>query len=1391
MNQSRNLSKFTRQYQLSKTLRFELKPIGKTAEWIKKHDIIGVEEEKLIGKDAKLAKHYKYAKRLLDEMHRVFIEDALKLNLDSKNVKKLKKKIEELSELDDIKIDSELGQLFKSILDERANCWIKEYCSEMPKFWQKDIVELQSKIDFEANNQRKKGYKSAINAIQKKIDNPAKSIKKKNIEVMYSNEDAMCLLEWKVRTGIVKATFRELEQGVSDKFIPVDKLKEYLRSFNKFYTYFLGFNKNRANVYDTKGDISTSIIHRTFSDNLKFHLSNIKKWETIKKSLIKYEAEFAEKNYNWKEKLDEVEESCGYSLDKLFSIDIFIKYINQSGIDKYNECIGGLPELTDKHKIQGINEFINLCRQQVKGTRQQFPPMQEMYKQILSKSEKTFIPEFNDDKDLFAAVKNFNNEYFISDTGKSFLEKQLSDFSELIPELSSKKDMLFIAKDKVTFFSQKLTGNWNCINTELLEILGETKYNKEKHFSFSQIEEALNAGLKNETFSIDKKYLNSGNILFNFFIEYYQEQVTECCINWKALQNSKLFEQNEIDKNRNNPGDKGFEQISVLKAYLDSANTLLSFLKNWNIDNKLKSKPETDKHLYEIIDNLIDGYNIINLYNMVRNHVIKKPFSTEKIKINFENSTLLDGWDRNKESDNYGIILEKNGLFYLGLLTPESNKIFDYEISESDSTKKKQEKESLKKKIISNKEDSSYRKVNYKLLPGANKMLPKVFFAKSNYDLFNPPSELIKIKEQKLYTKENIQKHGIYALHKYIDFCINSLITHLDWSKSFGFTENSFKSSLEYNSIDEFYRDVEDKGYRLSFDNIKESYINEKIDCGELYLFQIYSKDFSINKKSYGKDNLHTSYWKQLFVEENLKDTVMKLNGQAEIFFRKASLKYSPEKLKSGHHAEELKNKFSYPIIKDKRFTEDKFFFHCPITLNTKAPSNSGSFNNKIREFLKNNPDVNIIGIDRGEKHLLYYSIINQQGEILEQGSLNEIANGFIPKGESLERKINYHSKLEKIQEDRNKARKSWGVIENIKELKAGYLSQVVHKLSKLIVEYNAIVVLEDLNIGFKRGRFGVEKQVYQKFEKALIDKLNYLVFKNKKSRLESGHYLNAYQLTNKFESFQKIGKQSGILFYTTASYTSTTDPITGFLKNVYHSYSSVEKSVNFWNSFDSILYNSELDRFEFTYTIGRIASKSMQKEIDEDQLTKLNWTVCSCVERSRYIKSGQTEQQKLDATSEQIGNKGYHEVFFVTDKLKDLLPKAGINHTINRDIKSQLVAKTEKTDKALHKSMFYLFNSIMNIRVTDSSKDKGTPENDYILSPVEPFFDSRKQYRKLPENGDANGAYNIARKGICILNRINVEDDPSKVNPSITKREWQEYVQSKVIVSKQLNIFD
>ena len=72
--------------------------------------------------------------------------------------------------------------------------------------------------------------------------------------------------------------------------------------------------------------------------------------------------------------------------------------------------------------------------------------------------------------------------------------------------------------------------------------------------------------------------------------------------------------------------------------------------------------------------------------------------------------------------------------------------------------------------------------------------------------------------------------------------------------------------------------------------------------------------------------------------------------------------------------------------------------------------------------------------------------------------------------------KVNYQEKLVHKEGDRDKARKNWQTIGNIKELKEGYLSNVVHEIAKMMVEHNAIVVMEDLNFGFKRGAFCCRK---------------------------------------------------------------------------------------------------------------------------------------------------------------------------------------------------------------------------------------------------------------------------------------------------------------------------
>jgi CRISPR-associated protein Cpf1 len=212
----------------------------------------------------------------------------------------------------------------------------------------------------------------------------------------------------------------------------------------------------------------------------------------------------------------------------------------------------------------------------------------------------------------------------------------------------------------------------------------------------------------------------------------------------------------------------------------------------------------------------------------------------------------------------------------------------------------------------------------------------------------------------------------------------------------------------------------------------------------------------------------------------------IKLNGEAEIFFRPASLHQQEQIVaKTGHYIGKRNRKDNPKALKNGRYIKDRFLFHCPVTLHfgTKA---EGKFNQRLNQhFVKNLDKMHIIGVDRGEKHLNFYSVIDMQGKLVEQGTLN-VVNG-----------VDYETLLSARAGERKNARQNRDTIGSIKDLKDGYISQVVHQLTDLVLKYNAIIVLEDLNGGFKIGRQKIEKSVYQKLELALAKKFSYLVLKD------------------------------------------------------------------------------------------------------------------------------------------------------------------------------------------------------------------------------------------------------------------------------------------------------
>ena len=1301
-----NFSEFVGQYEISKTLRFSLIPQWNTEKLL--------EENKVFKKDKIVNESYHKIKPFLDKLHSIFINESLLnikldfsiayekfLEIEKESDKTKKKKLRD--EFDKIK-----SELRKNLVKWFKNTWEKW----KENYWNKTYLD---------DKWKEKKY-------------PIKW-------------DSYKILMSETNINILSQVFTEEEywDEVLVENYKWEKINIF-KSFKWFTTYFTNFNHSRENFYkdDWKsGRIATRII----DENMIFFFKNKKNFDE------KYRFSIDKEN-NLNKKLQENIEKHWEKLEDYFELDNYNNCFTWEAIsDYYNQIIWW--KNTDEKiivKIQGLNEIINLEKQsefskykeakkswdeKIEFKKQNFPIFKELYKQILSEhsEEDKFIEieKFDDLKINLEKLleKNNNYKYIAENLIKSLLE-------DLKQEKDNKKydfDKIYLSKLSLNTLSAKFFGfwKWELISSFLVKNIWEKNKKTNKleipdFVSLENIKIALGLAKIESDENIFKKEFEEITIddifikFMTIFCDEFTKNISEFEENTKNLKENILnledFSKQEKEKE---------EQIEIIKNYLDSSLNIFRMMKYFALE-KWRENVEND---YKIDDNFYSEFNsfykdneIINYYNTFRNYLTQKPYSSDKIKLNFENGTLIDGWDKNKEPDNAGTLLRKNWKYYLALQVHWKKNIF-YK-------KKWSWVIDIEKAYQINNSEENYEKIDYKFLPDPKKMLPKVFFAKWNLELFSPSEEILEIKENETFKIwDKFIKQDFEKIVNYYKECLQK---YPAW-EVFKF---NFSDTKKYDNLSDFYKEVEAWSYNIQFRNVSEKYILENIDAWNIYLFQLYNKDFAEWK--IGKENLHTMYFKWLFEENNLKNVVLKLNGQAEIFRRTASIKEITTENRAKNNIEN-----SHKIIKNKRYTEDKLFFHCPIKLN--FAKHNERINNKILNYIQWNKEINIIWIDRWEKHLAYFSVINKKGEILKDSnwnlikwSLNSIEK-FDKNWVKLE-SINYHNKLDKREKERFEARWSWKTIWNIKDLKQWYISQIVHKLAELVIKYNAIIVFEDLNMWFKRWRQKIEKQIYQKLEKALIEKLNYLTFKDK-AIWEDGNYLSAYQLTAPFTTFEKMWKQTWIIFYTDPSYTSATCPNCGFRKDLYIKYSNLKNAkISLEKNIDKIYF--EDNKFIFEYK----NSKNNSRKVFSDRSRKRN---ISSVES--WVRWWETVDNNI------------------TDNLIKLLFEFDIDYKSWKNIIEQVI---EKNEKSLYSSIFYNFNAILTIRnstVWDNSRTW-----DFICCPS-CDFDSRENNKIWIQNWDDNWAYNIARKWIILLDKI---DKYFKEKWNLDKIKWGDMVVSR-----------
>lgn len=1333
---------FTNRYALSKTLRFELKPVGKTRTNIEKANPNFIY-------DQEIEVAYQILKPVFDKLHEEFITKSLE-NEAAKNLnvneyfelyqklraeqdKDKKRTIEKDIEKEEGKLRNFFGVIYEKSGEQFKACAVDQNAKNI----------LDAKLANVANDKEKKKIEKEIKKLEFLKEKSFKVLTEAGIlKYIKSRIDDFVVMKLKTRDG---------------KLVGKEDLEKALGTahskgvFERFFTYLNGFNTNRENYYSIE-EKATAVANRAIGENLPKFSDNVIEFEKKKDKYSGIYNFLEGKNIELKGKSQDGQDIDLEPITKdIYTIRYFVNCLSQPEIEKYNLLIGN------------ANNLINRYNQQQADKKDKLRIFKTLYKQIGCGEKGEFIPAIKSDdelKEILKDVANKGDKYFGNfNTGIADKIDTIGEFCAWIKD-NTESDGVFWNEKAINTISSKYFTNWFVLKKALKDngvFTGKKKDEEdikipqavELRELFAVLDTTVDWQVKGVLFkeslfdddrkkkAIDDASKPSEAMLGMIFLD-----VKGMAEDFANLKDEVLKITTDFQKQEN---------IQKIKQFLDNVLYVNQIVKYW----KVKDKFAVNSTLAEAIKMILfSENNPIPAYDIVRNYLTRKPQEElNKLKLNFENALLAAGWDLNKQKDNSCVILkDKEGNKYLAIMDYKDTKIF----------------EKTPSNLLFKADDFSWTKMEYKYFPDASKMIPKCstqlkkvkqHFSKSDDDFTIKKGDKTAVdkfiddlvitkeiwelnnrgynkddltntkildKEDKNYVKafqkkfsEKDSKKYKKSLIEWIDFCKKFLKVY----PSTSIFAYQFKDSMEYHSVDEFYTDVDIKSYEVNFNSVSKRAVDSLVEQGKIYLFKIGNKDNNLKngKSKTSGQNLHTIYWNAVF---NNIENKPKLNGEAEIFYRPVVQNLVKDKDKNGKMIGASK----------KRFEQEKFIFHCPITLNFGAKSSK--LNDEINKVMAKNRDkVCFIGIDRGEKHLAYYSLIDGSGKILEQGSFNEI-NGQ-----------NYAVKLEEKADNRDDARKNWKTIGTIKELKNGYISQLVRKIVDLAVKYSAYIILEDLNIGFKRGRQKIEKSVYQKLELALAKKLNFLVDKKAKNG-EVMSVQEALQLTPPVTNFQDIGKQCGIMLYTRANYTSQTDPVTGWRKTIYFTKTKQDDlKAEICEKFDEIGFDGRDYYFEY-----------------KDENTDKTWRIWSG-------KDGKSLDRYRGKRNEHNGWKIekkdivelLNKVFYTTSaQIKCVIKKA------KKDKKGNIIenANISFNGKEVEQinDLKYAIELIQQIRNTASDENGNKVADDdknadFILSPVRDkdgnHFDSRLASDQKPNSGDANGAFNIARKGIIMFEHI------------------------------------
>lgn len=1362
-----NTDALTNLYSLSKTLRFELQPIGKTKEtfddWLKEmngDNPVVDNDSNLFVKDQGIKDAYMAIKPIMDKLHERFIEKAL-TSEESKRIDfseyfaRFKDKSKDIT-----------NELEKGLRERIGETYIVagNYFSEEIDKATKKLQEEQPKG--KSRKQKENGTK------------PQKAKKKKPFECL---TDAQML-------NYLYANVAELakENNIDEKV-----LANHIKKFQGFWGYLSGYNTNRENYYTTDTEQSTAVATRIVNDNLPTFCTNVLRFEKCPNEYLGMYQYLKDHNRETKIKNPQGELVEAETIkETFFQIEHFNECLSQQQIEEYNRVIGNCNLLInlynqsrrDEKDFKKVDEFETLYKQIGCGKKKSmFAALIKDKQSELSEEQKK---EENEENAIYSVETLLRKAQKAGDKmfGNGKKESSINTLPAFIHFLKDCDNWngIYMSSTAVNKISNRYFANWHSIEDKLKEAKADAciTYNKNREEQIRLRDAVELSGLFAVLDTEQSEHLFKQSLFKEEATNDYRGVLDTALTPSKNLINLLCFDMernmkafleisdsiNALKKYKDDNTSSGEENqaIKLIKEWFDAATHAMRIVRFFAVRKSKMKGNLPNVTMEQALSNLLysDDAQWFMWYDLVRNYLTKKPqddVKENKLKLNFDNPILLGGWSDGQEKVKSATLLKYMNEMYLCIL--KTRNIFDT---------------SKENPIYIEQSDASrliLRNLKFQTLAGKG-------FKGENGITYG---EMGKSDPQKA-----IQ-------------CLQKIIAERYVSKYLLLEEYVSNAYTDKSKFDAAITETLKQCYVCEFEPIDWNLVVEKQNNGELFLFKIHCKDYM--PKVSGKKDLQTLYWEDVLSEGSKHQ----LCAGAEIFMRKPVAKAPRKKHSVGSKLVNKKDSdgntiperiyseiylyvngktesisaeaqryideqkavikdVKHEIIKDKRFYgETKFMFHCPVKLNYESKGYKGpnyaypEVNAAIRESLQQSDNLQFIGIDRGEKHLVYSCTIDKDCNIIACHDHDNI-NG-----------TDYVQKLEDVANERIIAKKNWQAEDKIKDLKSGYISHVVHRLVEEVIkdgntiEPHAYIVLEDLNTEMKRGRQKIEKQVYQNLETALAKKLNFVVDKDAQPN-ELGSVGKALQLTPPISNYQDIEgkKQFGVMLYTRANYTSVTDPATGWRKTIYlknGKEEDIKKQV--LEKFSDLGFDGRDYFFEYT-----------------EAHAGHTWRLYSGKDGQplpRFQNKKQLQQDKNIWVPEQVNVVEILDILFAHfDKTKSF--KQQIEQGVE-------LVKIERRKETAWQSLRYALDLIQQIRNTGKEQE----DDNFLYSPVRnskgEHFDTRNHANngKLSaiKDADANGAYNIARKGLIMDAHIKYWmacGQPSKKNTLdlfVSDKEW------------------